>query len=573
MFGGTARRARAKRLLVAGAGLLTIVMLAGRSPAAPAIGHKPTVQEHLDHLASLGQNLKESLPPTALGVLSAGGRQLVEIADKADEIKTALTRTGTTKATGGRKTLPKGFGSDPFAPEDLVSSLSGMTQSETSVGWCERNAVIGFNDSGSLVKTLFLGGSPSGSLSGNGWSRSTNAGASYTDLGALVADPVPPGVMFRDLMGDPVIGCSSSSTFYYASLAMDIAPGFSSFASGVSVSRSSDGGASWGGAVMAASKDGLSHLLDKPWMAVQPGLTASPDDDLIHVTYTDFDFGVNGCDVFTRIEYVRSNDGGATWTAPQVLDQACFPIQLQGTQVEAGPGGDVDVAWEQYTDFFSDRDLRIARSTDGGASFGRPVVVTDVTPVGDARVLQGRFRDFLDLQGLAVDRSSGTIYVSFQDGRNRTKPDPFAFCGATPKYCFGDVFVTSSTDRGATWSLPVRVNNDPITLGVDQFMPAVDVDRSGTAWVAFYDRRRDSRNFLIDVFVARSNTGGSTWVNTRATQSSFAPVTAWQDSIADPFYMGDYIAVAAYATGSLPGVIVAWGDNSLGDANIQQRRF
>jgi len=37
--------------------------------------------------------------------------------------------------------------------------------------------------------------------------------------------------------------------------------------------------------------------------------------------------------------------------------------------------------------------------------------------------------------------------------------------------------------------------------------------------------------------------------------------------------MGDYIAGAADATGRFPGVIAAWGDNALGDANVVQRRF
>jgi hypothetical protein len=43
--------------------------------------------------------------------------------------------------------------------------------------------------------------------------------------------------------------------------------------------------------------------------------------------------------------------------------------------------------------------------------------------------------------------------------------------------------------------------------------------------------------------------------------------------VADPFYMGDYIAIAADATGRNPGAIAAWGDNALGDANVVQRRF
>ena len=51
------------------------------------------------------------------------------------------------------------------------------------------------------------------------------------------------------------------------------------------------------------------------------------------------------------------------------------------------------------------------------------------------------------------------------------------------------------------------------------------------------------------------------------------PVTGWEDFLVNPSYMGDYIAVTADALGSSRGVIVAWGDNSLGDANVLQRRF
>ena len=46
----------------------------------------------------------------------------------------------------------------------------------------------------------------------------------------------------------------------------------------------------------------------------------------------------------------------------------------------------------------------------------------------------------------------------------------------------------------------------------------------------------------------------------------------------NPFYMGDYIGVAANATpvslfgSGARGVIVAWGDNSLGDANVMSDR-
>ena len=83
--------------------------------------------------------------------------------------------------------------SNPNEPEDFISRLAGNTQSEESVAWCGANVLVGFNDSGSFVKTLTTPGfpSPSGSFSFNGWSRSTDAGASFVNKGILIADPLP----------------------------------------------------------------------------------------------------------------------------------------------------------------------------------------------------------------------------------------------------------------------------------------------------------------------------------------------------------------------------------------------
>jgi hypothetical protein len=427
--------------------------------------------------------------------------------------------------------------------------------------------------------------SPSGSLSFNGWSQSTDAGASYTDRGALLADPIPAGLEFRDLLGDPVIGCTSQQNFYYGSLAIDTGPNASFVNSDISVSRSADGGTTFEAAVAAVSKDAFTHFLDKPWMAVEPGPTASPSDDVVHVSYTDFDFsgfsGAGPCVDQERvaIEYVRSTDCGQTWSSPQVMEELCGSEGfVQGSQVDVGVGDDVYVAWERYpVDFVSTREIRIRRSIDLGASFGPTAAVTPVTPLGDGFALQGLFRTFLDLQGLAVDQSSGprrgTVYLTFHDGSNRQKPDPLGNCGGTATYCFGDVLLTKSSNGGATWSAPVRINNDNVRLGIDQWFPAVDVDRSGTVWVSYHDRRRDVRNFLIDTFVASSANGRSTWTNSRATKANFAPITGWQDLLVNPLYMGDYIAVSPDATGRFPGVIAAWGDNALGDQNVGQRRY
>jgi hypothetical protein len=580
-----------------GVGIVVLALVSGANPiptnaavAGASAAGKMTLGEHLQVLAKVGKNYLARLRPEIVQRLSAGGQSLIKLTEQVQQVQDLAAKGQAaqaqlkTKAQGPSK-AGADLANDPFAAEDLFSRMSGMTQSETSAGWCGSNAVIGFNDSGSFVASAFLALSPSGSLSFNGWSQSTDAGASYTDRGALISDPIPANLEFRDLLGDPVIGCTSVDTFYYASLAVSVGPQATFVNSDITVSPSYNGGTTFAAAVPAASKDAFMHFLDKPWMSVEPGPTASASDDVLHVSYTDFDVsgfsGQGPCIDQERIaiEYVRSTDGGQTWSAPQVIEEVCGNDGfVQGSQVEHGVGDDVFVAWERYpADFVSAREIRIRRSVDLGASFGPTTAVTPVTPLGDGFALQGLFRTFLDLQGLAVDKSNGprrgTVYLTFHDGSNRQKPDPFGICLNTATYCFGDAMLTKSGDGGATWSAPVRINNDDIRLGIDQWFPAVDVDRSGKVWVSYHDRRRDVRNFLIDTFVASSTNGGTTWTNSRATKVNFAPITGWQDLVVNPIYMGDYIAVAADATGSFNGVITAWGDNALGDQNVGQRRY
>lgn len=575
--------------------MLALVASLGTAPAGAEAQEEPTPDSmttaaHLRALAEQGEHYRDTLPPEVLSRLSGGAGTLMALADQADQIDALAAAAERAREQAqlrpqNPRQAPSGFANDVYAGEDLFSRLTGMTQSETSVAWCGSNVLVGFNDSGSGVATEFLGESPSGSMSLAGYSRSTNAGASYTDQGALTPDPIPPTLGARDLLGDPVLGCTSPENFYYASLLTDVGTDGQAIASGISVSRSVDGGESFQPAVSAAGKGVGNHILDKPWMAVEPGPTGSPDDDIVHVTYTDFDSSGFSDDTApcpgqarTAIEYVRSDDGGQSFGLPRVIDEVCGDPFVQGSQVDVGLDDDVYVAWEYYpADPNTTREIRIRRSTDLGDSFAEARDVTPVTPIGDGDLLQGYFRAFLDLQGLAVDQSEGerrgTVYLTFQDGRNRQKPDPLGDCGGSPTYCFADVFLTSSTTEGEDWSEPVRINDDDVRLGVDQWFPAIDVDDSGTVWTSYHDRRRDDRNFMIDTYVARSDDGGATWQNDRATENAFPPVTGAQDELIGATYMGDYIAVAADSSGRFPGVIAAWGDNSLGDANIVQRRY
>jgi hypothetical protein len=548
--------------------LLTALLLL--APIAGRADQFDDQKSHLQQLIDQANIIRDSLGPGLVNALSKGAAQFVLLGDKADMLMGALDAAK--------------LANNPFESEDFISRLAGSTQSEESVAWCGSNAIIGFNDSGSLVRTMFPPNpSPSGSLSGNGWSVSANAGGSFFDQGILLPDPVPSGTPFLDLLGDPVTGCTDRATFYYASLAETPVPPLGLPGSAISLSKSVDGGASFGGAKIAAlgfRTAAGAVMLDKPWMAVN----RVSGSDHIHITYTSFVLPPSFPPPTTEIDYVRSTDGGATFSNPIVLDQVTGSVPfLQDSHVAVGIGNDVYVAWESFPNGQGPgRQIKLSKSTDGGMSFGPPVVVTDVTAVGNGFVVQGLFRDGLDLQGLAVDTTGGpgrgNVYITWQDGRNVNQTDPFggAFIGGNggcpvgsppaPGYCFGDVLFTRSVNGSLTWSAPVRVNNDPISR-VDHMFPAVEVDRNGQLLTVFYDRRRDLRNFLIDTFVAVSGNAGQTWKNHRVTRNNFAAVHD-QDVLVNTFYMGDYLGIAADRLRQRDGVIVSWGDNSLGDANV-----
>ncbi|MGW0206725.1 sialidase family protein [Streptomyces sp. NPDC003233] len=552
---------------MAARGLLAAFVTVAGVAATPAIAQQQPPSP-LNQLYAAGEKLKRSIPAQHQRLLSGSGQFLLNLANNKKSLKIRPRQLPLTP-----RPAPQGYANDPNAPDDFISRFAGNTQSEPSTAWCGKTAVIGYNDTGSFMSTV-VNPPPSGAISLLGWSRTTDPDKklpSYTDMGALIADPPPPGVTRRDLTGDPTLGCSTSNNFYFGSTSMTFQTD-GTIKSGISVARSTDGGKSFHHGALAASADLGTHFLDKPMITVEPGPTASPSDDIIHVTYTEFDGSGTFCGgaFRTAIEYVKSTDGGATWTAPQVIDQDCgLTATVFGSLVKTGKGGNVYVAWERYDPDFQHRSIHVRRSVDDGASFGGDHLISPVVPTGDGTLLQGLFRNFVDLQGLAVAPSNKALYVTWNDGRYAQQPDPNSNCENVKKYCFSSVLFSRSTDGGATWSAPTRVNDGPVGEQVDWFQPALDVDSRGKLYSLYYDRqgiyRGVARNFNIQAVVAQSSDGGSSWK--RAPVSSrFFPT--FMDQVPPPHYMGDYISIATDRLGTYPGAIAAWGDNSLGDANV-----
>jgi hypothetical protein len=99
-----------------------------------------------------------------------------------------------------------------------------------------------------------------------------------------------------------------------------------------------------------------------------------------------------------------------------------------------------------------------------------------------------------------------------------------------------DVWIMKSNDGGATWSAPVRVNDD--AGKAHQFFNWMAVDPvTGYVYVVFYDRRGLEGN-ATHVYVACSKDGGATFENRRVSETPFTPEAG--------IFFGDYNNIAAH---------------------------
>lgn len=376
--------------------------------------------------------------------------------------------------------------------------------------------------------------SASNNISGNGqqgqyWSTDGGATWQQTNL------PLATGDAFHS---DPTVDWTSDGT------AWTTAMGINSSATQLRMRayRSTNGGATW---VLDGTFSGSQTQTDKQMTWVDHSAT-SPFANNFYACWH------NGTpQYFNR----RTSSGwGAT------------PLQLSGSEttgtaigcdVKTNGSGDVFVFWPAT----GNRRILMAKSTNGGTSFGTPVIVRTTFDGFDIGVPSFANRRALIYVSAGAWDGGGkdNVYASWTDltgatGCTSAANEPGTNASST---CKTRIWFSRSTNGGTSWSTPVMINNQP-SLN-DQFNQWMVVDEtSGALAIIYYDTVADPTRKKTDIWYQSSFDDGLTWtvplkVTTAQTDETIAGADTGNQ-------YGDYNALSGWAGVFLP----SWTDRRSG---------
>jgi hypothetical protein len=242
--------------------------------------------------------------------------------------------------------------------------------------------------------------------------------------------------------------------------------------------RSTDGGVTWGpkgGYTGFSATTGQKTELDRPWLAVDN--SGGLHDGRLYTTTETTPF----VDIPPEVYLKYSDDHGATWSPTVRVDDGTYQTQFNArARPTVGAEGNVYVVYDRgpvsdtpLTSYTGPIALTVARSTDGGQSFERLTVDSDVRRVTSPDEALSAYTEMIS--DIAADpRRPGHLAVAW----------PQAVGPANSR-----IVLRYSTDGGAHWGPRIDVADDPAAKNNQHDHVTLAWSADGRLFVGWRDRR------------------------------------------------------------------------------------
>jgi hypothetical protein len=347
-----------------------------------------------------------------------------------------------------------------------------------------------------------------------------------------------------DRASDPWVSFGPTGDVYFAALAFDLTVQ----RGGVLVSKSTDGGESWGPIQQLILDTDPAAINDKE------AITADPlDASYVYATWNRLYFPDDGT-ILGPTYFARSTDAGQSWEPAREIFDPGTNNEAHGNVVHVLPDGTLLIGFNLITNVAEPtrQDVALIRSVDRGVTWStEPTLVSELGTVGTIDPRDGHaVRPGSILPVFAVDPrpDQATVYVAWHDAR---------FSGGL----VDQVVLSRSTDGGLSWGEPVLLSPP----GAQAFTPSLHVDDQGVLTLTYFDftfSTNSSPDLATDYWMIRSfDLGASFTERKRITRRSF-DLAAAPD--AGGYFIGDYMGLAG--TDGLHTLIVDTNPGAVDDA-------
>ncbi len=302
---------------------------------------------------------------------------------------------------------------------------------------------------------------------------------------------------------------------------------------GVRAFRSADNGQTWSSPIVITSSGS-----DKEFIHVDRS-TSSSYTDYVYITYHNSN----------TMQFVRSIDEGVSYQTP--ISFGSEPTGI-GSDITTDPAGNIYYLYPTLGPSPAPQ-IRVLKSTDGGATFSAGVKVADLNGRFDFPIPSMESREAFIYVSADVDVNTGDIYVAWTDETD----DSNGAGNGSASQNHGWIQVAKSTDQGANWTVLPHPHDTSDSIGsdpIDRYHPWLKVGENGVVHIGFYDTRHFADRTGVDFYYAYSADSGATWnTETRVSGTSLPNLSDGQE-------WGDYNGLSVV----LDKLASTWTDNRSG---------